>query len=47
MLRKGMVIKMKGYNLIVVLNENADRMLLCNRRKNPYKGLSNFVGGKI
>ncbi|MDE6470877.1 MAG: NUDIX domain-containing protein, partial [Eubacterium sp.] len=22
-------------------------MLMCKRRKNPYKGLSNFVGGKI
>lgn len=22
-------------------------MLLCKRKKNPYKGLSNFVGGKI
>ena len=47
MLRKDMVIIMKGYNLIVVLNENADRVLMCKRRKNPYKGLLNFVGGKI
>lgn len=38
---------MQGYNAIVVFNENADRMLMCKRRKNPYKGLSNFVGGKI
>lgn len=22
-------------------------MLMCKRRRNPYKGLSNFVGGKI
>lgn len=38
---------MKGYNLIVVFNESADRMLMCRRKKDPYKGLSNFVGGKI
>ncbi|MBQ2827658.1 MAG: NUDIX hydrolase [Clostridia bacterium] len=38
---------MLGYNAIVVFNENADRMLMCKGRRNPYKGLSNFVGGKI
>ncbi|WP_041138069.1 NUDIX hydrolase [Beduini massiliensis] len=38
---------MQGYNVIVVYNETADRLLMCTRRKNPYKGLSNLVGGKI
>ena len=38
---------MQGYNAIVVFNENTDKMLMCKRRRNPYKGLSNFVGGKI
>lgn len=38
---------MKGYNLIVVFNEASDRVLMCRRRKEPYKGLLNFVGGKI
>lgn len=38
---------MQGYNAIVVFNENADRVLMCKRRKNPYKGLFNFTGGKI
>ena len=38
---------MQGYNLIAVFSEHADKMLMCKRRKNPYKGLSNFVGGKI
>ncbi len=38
---------MKGYNLIVVFNKKADKMLMCKRVKDPYKGLSNFVGGKI
>ena len=38
---------MQGYNAIVVFNKEADKMLMCKRRHNPYKGLSNFVGGKI
>ena len=38
---------MKGYNVIVVFNKDADKMLMCKRVKDPYKGLSNFVGGKI
>ena len=38
---------MKGYNIIVVFNETADRILMCKRKRDPYKGLSNFVGGKI
>ena len=38
---------MKGYNVIVVFNKEADKMLMCKRIKEPYKGLSNFVGGKI
>ncbi|WP_238283894.1 hypothetical protein [Rossellomorea marisflavi] len=38
---------MKRYNLIVILNEAMDRVLLCKWRKEPYQGLSNFIGGKI
>ncbi len=38
---------MKGYNVIVVFNETADKMLMCKRLKEPYKGMINFVGGKI
>lgn len=38
---------MLSYNAIAVFNAMGDRILLCRRRKNPYKGLSNFVGGKI
>ena len=38
---------MQGYNLIVVFNEAVDKMLMCMRKKDPYKGLANFVGGKI
>ncbi len=38
---------MKNFNIIVVLDETEEKVLLCKRRKEPYKGLSNFVGGKI
>ena len=38
---------MQGYNVIAVYNQTADKLLMCTRKKNPYKGLSNFVGGKI
>lgn len=38
---------MKEYNVIVVFDQSEEKVLLCRRRKEPYKGLSNFVGGKI
>ena len=38
---------MQGYNAIVVFDEKADKMLMCKRRKNPFQGRFNFVGGKI
>lgn len=38
---------MQGYNLIMVYNEKADKLLMCKRNKDPYKGLYNLVGGKI
>lgn len=38
---------MQGYNAIAVFNVKCDKMLMCMRKKDPYKGLSNFVGGKI
>ena len=38
---------MQGYNAIVVFNKSVDKLLMCKRSKNPYKGLLNFVGGKI
>ncbi|WP_127578877.1 NUDIX hydrolase [Paenibacillus koleovorans] len=38
---------MQGYNVVMVYNKEMDRLLMCIRRKNPYKGLSNLVGGKI
>jgi len=38
---------MQGYNVIVVLNNERDKLLMCRRKKDPYKGLNNLVGGKI
>jgi len=38
---------MKGYNIIVVFNKNREKILMCKRTKEPYKGLYNLVGGKI
>ena len=35
------------YNCIVVFNRTRDAVLFCKRRKDPYKGLYNFVGGKV
>jgi 8-oxo-dGTP diphosphatase len=38
---------MQGYNVIIVYNKDIDKILMCKRNNNPYKGLSNLVGGKI
>ena len=38
---------MRKLNLIVVFNTDFEKVLFCIRAKEPYKGLYNFVGGKI
>lgn len=38
---------MQGYNVLMIYSKAMDRLLMCKRLKNPYKGLSNLVGGKI
>lgn len=38
---------MQGYNCIMVYSHDTKRILMCRRKKDPYKGLSNLVGGKI
>lgn len=38
---------MQGYNCIAVYSADGEHLLFCKRLKNPYKGLYNFVGGKI
>jgi len=31
----------------MVYNQDQNQLLFCKRKKDPYKGLYNFVGGKI
>ncbi|WP_270182285.1 NUDIX hydrolase [Alkalihalobacillus sp. CinArs1] len=38
---------MQGYNVLMIYNKEMDKLLMCERLKDPYKGLSNLVGGKI
>ena len=38
---------MQGYNLLVIFSKDEKSVLMCKRRKDPYQGLSNFIGGKI
>lgn len=38
---------MQGYNVLMIYNKDMNQLLMCKRLKNPYKGLSNLVGGKI
>ena len=38
---------MRKFNLIVIFNEDLSKTLFGIRAKEPYKGLYNFVGGKV
>ncbi len=38
---------MRKLNLIVVFDTKLEKVLFCIRAKEPYKGLYNFVGGKV
>lgn len=38
---------MKKVNVILVYNQKQDKVLMCKRRKDPYKGKFNLVGGKV
>ncbi|MCR5146145.1 MAG: NUDIX hydrolase [Clostridia bacterium] len=38
---------MREFNLIVIFNKPMNKSLFCIRAKDPYKGLYNFVGGKV
>ena len=38
---------MKKLNLILVYNESGDKILMCKRAKEPFKGKFNLVGGKV
>lgn len=38
---------MKKVNVIIVYSPDERRVLMCQRANDPYKGLLNFVGGKV
>ena len=38
---------MKKLNVILVYNNVEDKILMCKRAKEPYKGKLNLVGGKV
>lgn len=38
---------MKKVNVILVYNQKQDKVLMCKRMKDPYKGKFNLVGGKV
>ncbi len=38
---------MERYNVIMLVDKAGRSMLMCKRLRNPYKGLHNFVGGKV
>lgn len=38
---------MRKLNLIVVFDKNLSNCLFCIRAREPYKGMYNFVGGKV
>lgn len=38
---------MKKLNVIIVYSKDEEKILMCHRKKEPYKGLYNLVGGKI
>ena len=38
---------MKKLNIVLVYNVKEDKILMCKREKEPYKGKFNLVGGKV
>lgn len=38
---------MTKLNVILVYNKEEDKILMCKREKEPYKGKFNLVGGKV
>ena len=38
---------MKKLNVIIVYNNEENKILMCKREKEPYKGKLNLVGGKV
>jgi len=38
---------MKKLNVIIVYNKEESKILMCKRKKEPYKGMFNLIGGKV
>lgn len=38
---------MKKFNIIIVYNYDNNKIIMCRRKKEPFKGKLNLVGGKI
>lgn len=38
---------MKKINVVIVYNKDESKILMCERKKEPYKGMLNLVGGKV
>lgn len=38
---------MKQYNIIIVFSKDKSKVLMCKRKREPYIGMLNFIGGKI
>lgn len=38
---------MRRLNVVMLVDETGEKLLMCRRMKDPYKGLYNFVGGKV
>ena len=38
---------MKKLNIVLVYNKEENKILMCKREKEPYKGMLNLVGGKV
>lgn len=38
---------MKKFNIILVYDNKKENILMCERKKEPYKGKLNLVGGKV
>lgn len=38
---------MKEMNIIAIFSPDQTKLLMCKRRKAPYKGLLNLIGGKL
>lgn len=38
---------MKKLNVVIVYNKEGNKILMCKRAKEPYKGKYNLVGGKV